>query len=542
MSRDEIERTARERFGFEALRPGQGEAVDSVVAGRDTLVVMSTGSGKSLIYELAGILIEGATLVISPLISLQRDQIEGIDEALPGEAAALDASVGERMRAARLADLAGERLEFLFLAPEQLGREQTIDALREAGVSLLVIDEAHCISEWGHDFRPEYMRLGALVEELDRPTVLALTATASPPVREEIVERLRMHEPELIIRGFDRPNIRLAVEHQHDERHKRTALLERIGGNGGPGIVYVATHKLAEELAEQLERRGLGASAYHAGLGGHRRDEVQQAFMHGGLDVIVATTAFGMGVDKPNVRFVYHHGPSDSVDSYYQEIGRAGRDGEPAEAVLFYRPQDLGLRRFFAGGGLDGETIQRVAEAVARGGRSPDPAELRHELELSETRMMSALTRLEDVGGLRLRPDGRVDAARLDPNQIEATVGRATEAEQERRAFDRSRLEMMRAYAEHEHCRRTLLLSYFGEPHEGPCGNCDNCLAGHGEAGDGERPFAVGTRVAHAGWGKGVVQRYDGDQLIALFDTVGYRTLSLRLVAERELLRAVSRG
>jgi ATP-dependent DNA helicase RecQ len=542
MSAGEIERAVRERFGFDELRPGQREAIESVVGGRDTLVVMSTGSGKSLIYEAAGVLAEGATLVISPLISLQRDQIESIDEALPGEAAALDASVGKRARARRLEELADAELEFLFLAPEQLGREQTVEALRDAGVSLLVVDEAHCISEWGHDFRPDYMRLGALVEELGRPTVVALTATASPPVREEIVERLRMRDPEVIVRGFDRPNIRLEVEHHRDEHRKRAALLERVEAVGGPGIVYVATHKLADELAELLEGRGLRASAYHAGLGSRRRDEVQEAFMRDELDVIVATTAFGMGVDKPNVRFVHHHDPSDSVDSYYQEIGRAGRDGEPAEAVLFYRPEDLGLRRFFAGGGLDGETIQRVAEAVARGGRSPDPDELRHELDLSETRMMSALTRLEDAGGIRLRPDGRVRAVHLGEDEIEETVERATEAEEQRRAFDRSRLEMMRAYAEVEHCRRVLLLSYFGEPHEGPCGNCDNCLAGHGDAGDGDRPFPVGTRVVHAAWGKGLVQRYDGDQLVALFDTVGYKTLSVELVEERDLLRPVGRG
>jgi ATP-dependent DNA helicase RecQ len=529
---------ARERFGFDDLRPGQGEAIDSVLAGRDTLVVMSTGSGKSAIYQLAGCMIDGATLVISPLISLQRDQIEGIEEAMPGEAAALDASVGERKREERLEELADERLEFLFLAPEQLGREETVERLSEAGVSLLVVDEAHCISEWGHDFRPDYMRIGALVEALGRPTVLALTATASPPVREEIVERLHMREPEVIVRGFDRPNIRLVVERHREEDRKRRALLRRAAEAEGPGIVYVATRKLTEELAGELADQGVAAVAYHAGLSDRDRDEAQRSFMAGTVDVIVATTAFGMGVDKRDVRFVLHHDPSDSIDSYYQEVGRAGRDGEPADAVLFYRPEDLGMRRFFAGGGLDGETIRRVAESLAGETRPVDPARLCEKLDIGGSRAMTALTRLEDTGAVDVLPDGTVDPRGLAPDDVAEAVEQATRAEDDRRAFDRSRVEMMRAYAEHDGCRRAFVLSYFGEPHEGSCGNCDNCLAGRGEVEEGERPFAVGARVAHGEWGEGVVQRYDGDQMVTLFDSVGYKTLSVELILDRELLRA----
>src|SRR3954451_8548897 len=240
---NEIARAAQERLAFDALRPGQAEAVRAVLAGRDTLVVMATGAGKSAIYQIAGWLIDGATLVISPLISLQRDQIENIEGEQPGEAAAIDASVSETRRGERLEELAEEELEFLFLAPEQLAREETVERLAAANVSLLVVDEAHCISEWGHDFRPDYMRIGPLVERLGSPTVLALTATASPPVREEIVERLRMSTPELIIRGFDRPNIRLEVDRHHAERQKRRALVERAKTLGGPGIVYAATRR-----------------------------------------------------------------------------------------------------------------------------------------------------------------------------------------------------------------------------------------------------------------------------------------------------------
>ena len=455
-----ILRLARDRLGFEDLRPGQREGVRAVTAGRDTLVVMTTGSGKSAIYQLAGWMIDGATLVISPLISLQRDQVENIEEEQPGEAAAIDASVSEGRREELLGRLAAEELEFLLLAPEQLAREETVERLADANVSLLVVDEAHCISEWGHDFRPDYLRIGELVDRLGSPTVLALTATASPPVRDEILERLHMRDAELIVRGFDRPNIRLEVERHHDDRGKRRALVDRAEALGGPGIVYVATRRLAEETAEELGERGVRALAYHAGLSGSRRDEAQEAFMEDRVEVIVATTAFGMGVDKPNVRFVLHSEVSDSVDSYYQEIGRAGRDGEPADAVLFYRTEDLGLRRFFAAGSDD----------------------------------------------------------------------------EERRAFDRSRVEMVRAYAEHDHCRRAFILSYFGEEAPPECGNCDNCEAGTGRAEAGEQPFDVGGAVAHAEWGEGVVQRYDGDQVVILFDSVGYKTLSVELVTEGDLL------
>jgi len=462
---------ASSAFGFDSLRPGQGEALEAVLDGRDTLAVMSTGSGKSAIYQIAALLIPGPTLVVSPLISLQLDQVEALEEDVPGEAAALNAAVSDRRRRERLEELADDKLEFLFLAPEQLAREDTIEALRTAKPSLLVVDEAHCISEWGHDFRPDYLRLGDLVDALDHPTVLALTATAAPPIREEILERLHMREPRVVVRGFDRPNIWLGVEQHREEHDKRRALLDRAAAAPSPGIVYVATRRLAEELAQELEGRGLSAAAYHAGVARKKRDGIQDDFMDDRLDVIVATTAFGMGVDKPNVRFVLHLDVSESVDAYYQELGRGGRDGAAAEAVLFYRSEDLGVRKFFAG----------------------------------------ATPKEED-----------------------------SEEELRRKSFERSRLEMMRGYAEHEHCRRNFILSYFGEQFEPPCGLCDNCDAGHGVPDRAAQPFPVGHPVEHADWGSGIVQRYDGGQVVVLFETVGYKTLSVELVLERDLLHAAA--
>jgi ATP-dependent DNA helicase RecQ len=530
MSTPRIEVVARETFGFEALRPGQRESIESVLAERDTLVVMATGSGKSAIYEIAGLMKPGVTVVISPLIALQRDRIEAIEKRVPGEAAGVNSNVGQGERREAMEEFEEGELEYLFLAPEQLANAEVLEQVRAAAPTLIVIDEAHCISEWGHDFRPDYLRLGAFIAEMGHPTVLALTATASPPVRAEIVERLHMHDPFVVVRGFDRPNIWLGVEHFHDEAHKRRALVEATQQAAKPGLVYAATRRFAEQLAEAV-----GGAAYHAGMSAKTRDRIQNDFMDDKIDVVVATTAFGMGIDKPNIRFVHHHDVSESVDSYYQEIGRAGRDGEPSRAVLFYRPEDLGLRRFFAGGTLGVDVIQGVAEAVFDKGKPVEPAAIRDELDLSETKLATAVTRLEEAGAVETLPTGEV-APSCGRDDLERAIQRAAEAEEQRHAFDRSRVEMMRAYAEHPGCRRQFILSYFGEEYEGPCGNCDNCDAGRGEASAADRPFPVGASVEHTEWGKGAVQRYDGAQMTVLFDSVGYKTLSVELVVEHGLL------
>jgi ATP-dependent DNA helicase RecQ len=460
-STKEIRRLARDVLGFEKLRPGQRQAIEAVTAGRDTLAVMSTGYGKSAIYQLSGELLDGPTIVVSPLIALQRDQVEAIEEAAPGEAAELNSTISETKREELMEALREGEREFVLLAPEQLAKEEVLEELREARPSLLVIDEAHCISEWGHDFRPDYLRLGAFAAELGRPTLLALTATASPPVRREIVERLGMEDPAVFVRGFDRPNLHLAVRRFTEEHGKERALVEAVQAAEKPGIVYIATRRASEELAEELREAGVAAEAYHAGLGSKRRGELQDAFMADEIETIVATTAFGMGIDKPNVRFVFHAGLSDSVDSYYQEVGRAGRDGMPAQSCVFYRPEDQAIRRFFAGS-------------------TPE----------------------------------------------------------EREEFERSRLEMMRSYAEHTGCRRDFVLSYFGEEHEPPCGNCDNCNTGLVEPEpDADHPFEIGTTVAHSEWGQGEVQRYDNNRVVVLFESVGYRTLDLELVEEKNLLK-----
>ena len=433
----------------------------------------------------------------------------------------------------------------MLLAPEQLANDEVAHRLAAANPSLLVVDEAHCVSQWGHDFRPEYLRLAAASRALGRPPILALTATAAPPVRADIVQELEMRDAELVVRGFDRPEIRLVVERHHEAERKTRALLDWVVAHlPGPGIVYATTQRETEELALALAERGVRSGAYHGGMPDRLREETQEAFMDAGeIDVMVATIAFGMGVDKPDVRFVAHHAVSESVDTYWQEVGRAGRDRAPAEAILFYRPQDLGTRRFQASGRVDRAELDQVARGLrASAGSTVDPKAIAEGLQLSKTRVATALHRLEEVDIAVVGDDGLVRAApgveELDDDALAAAIDDASLAEEHRESFDRSRVEMMRAYAEHDGCRRAFVLGYFGEDYEPPCGNCDWCEAHAGEhEAEPEDGFDVGVRVTHVEWGAGTVSGRERDQVTVVFDSVGYRTLDAGLVVERGLLK-----
>ncbi len=486
---------ASKNFGYQSFRPGQEEVIRALLAKQDCLVVMPTGSGKSAIYQVAGLAVEGVTLVISPLIALQKDQMDTINESDAPEAVAINSSQRVSEARAAISKIEEGKSKYIFLAPEQLRRHETIEMLDKAKVSLFVVDEAHCISEWGHDFRPDYMQLGPTIERLGHPPVLAMTATASVAVREEIAQRLGLRDAKIFVHGFDRPNISLRVDHFETEDQKLQELVHRVNWAEKPGIVYVATRKHAETIMHALAEDQVKATFYHAGLKASERRQIQDQFMSGEAEVIVATNAFGMGIDKANVRFVYHFDISDAIDSYYQEIGRGGRDGQPAEAVLFYRTQDIGVQRFLSGEGkLATQEFEKVADVIADQEGPVEPEEISDELDLSKRKLTSVIQRLEDAGAVEILPTGEVEAA--ENVDTAAAAQRAAEEQERRKEAKAERLRQMQEYAETSECRRVYLLRYFGENYPGPCCNCDNCAGNtvSEEASDIAVDPSVGTR------------------------------------------------
>lgn len=396
----------RERFGHDDFRPGQTEAISSVLSGRDTLVVLPTGGGKSLCYQVPALVLPGVTVVLSPLISLMKDQVDALTNR--GVAATfVNSTLSSREIGERLGRVQRGEVQLLYVAPERFDAGTTADRLRQVGVSLLAVDEAHCVSEWGHDFRPSYLRIGQLRERLGWPRVVALTATATPHVREDIVSQLRLENARTIISGFDRRNLRYHVVSTRTDAEKDDALVRVLRERSGLAIVYASTRKAVERIAQLLQQARLPSLTYHAGLDDAHRREVQERFMREEVRAIVATNAFGMGIDKANVRLVIHHAMPGTLEAYYQEAGRAGRDGESADVVLLHAFQDRFTHEFFIKGSYPERKLVEelyaclLRDADATGLVEPDPDQLAR-------RLTGKISGREVEGALRVLAAGGV--------------------------------------------------------------------------------------------------------------------------------------
>ncbi len=411
--------TLHERFGYPAFRAGQAEAVASVLAGRETVVILPTGGGKSLCYQVPALLLPGLTIVVSPLISLMKDQVDALERrGIP--AAFINSSLSSGQVSDRMAAARSGALKMLYVAPERFDAGTTLERLRDTEVSLFAVDEAHCISEWGHDFRPSYLRLAQVREALGNPALIALTATATPHVREDIVRQLHMGRPTVIVTGFDRTNLTYYVRAGRTDADKDGALIEELRAREGLGIVYASTRKAVERIAHLLNRRRIRALPYHAGLDDDHRREVQDAFMREEARVIVATNAFGMGIDKPNVRLVVHHAMPGTLEAYYQEAGRAGRDGEPADCVLLHAYRDRFTHEYFIRTAHPRrEVVEPLYDLLQRGGpgvAALDAAQLAKKLgrKTNARDVEAALRLLERAGAWRAgAPVGRRARVRL---------------------------------------------------------------------------------------------------------------------------------
>ncbi|HJU55838.1 MAG TPA: ATP-dependent DNA helicase RecQ, partial [Pyrinomonadaceae bacterium] len=429
----------REHFGFEEFREGQREVISAILEGRDTVVVMPTGGGKSLCYQLPALMKPGATIVVSPLIALMKDQVDALAARnLP--ATFINSSLTFEEQKARIQGVRRGLYKLVYVAPERFRSAHFVETLRSIDISLFAVDEAHCISQWGHDFRPDYIRLRQSIEEIGRPQVAALTATATPYVRADIIEQLNLREPRAFVSGFDRPNLSIVVVHTQKEREKINHIRALASTHAaGSGIIYTSTRKAVEQVTNRLLGAGLNVTGYHAGMDEAARTRAQEDFMTGRSQMIVATNAFGMGIDKSDIRFVAHYQMPGSIEAYYQEIGRAGRDGFPSDCVLLFNYADKRTQDYFIEGSYPPpETVAKVYQALVATNQK------RIELSVSEiaTRaslrnemaVQSALVILEKAGHIERGASGENRAAlrlQMKPQDARAAVGaRETQARQ----------------------------------------------------------------------------------------------------------------
>ena len=519
----------REKFGYESFNPGQVEVITRVLEGEDTLAILATGAGKSLCYQLPALMLDGTTIVVSPLIALMKDQLDMLAERGVTSTVALNSTLSEDQEFAAMARIASGQMKIVFVTPEKLEDDAFVSILQDLHVPLFVVDEAHCISQWGHDFRPAYLNLGKVITQLGDPTVLALTATATPAVREDILVQLGIPHVKPIVKGFDRPNLQYEVRRAESEAGKLKELKDLFlkGELDGTGIVYTATIKNALEVQRYLQDElGLPAAVYHSKLQKHDRTAVHELFMQEAIRAVVATNAFGLGIDKPNIRFVVHFDLPGSVEAYTQEAGRAGRDGDLSKCVLVYRMSDTRVQNYFLTGKYpDIEEVQKVFGTLEIFGEQEGGVsltDLRKITQLPLTKLKVVLALLKKGGFIENGMRSKyvlTDAAREQREMVLNLANYET-----KKKYDQSKLAMMLQYAETTGCRRRFILNYFGEDYAAEtCGACDNCL--HGNRDVTSSGYRIADVVYHPKFGQGTVERAEKDLVTVLFPNVGYKTL-----------------
>ena len=528
----------RENFGFDTFYPGQEEVVSRVLRGEDTLAILATGAGKSLTYQISALMLDGTTVVVSPLIALMKDQLDTLRERGVTDVIALNSTLSEDQEAAARARVAGGTVKILYTTPEKLEDEGFLDILKSIRVPLFVVDEAHCISQWGHDFRPAYLALGHVISEIGHPPVLALTATATPSVREDILHQLGIEHVKPIVKGFDRPNL-IYQARKADKEADKLRILDGLFTDDaaleGTGIIYTATIKNALAVQEYLTQHlGVPAAVYHSKLPKQDRTFVQESFMNESIRAVVATNAFGLGIDKPNIRFVVHFDLPGSLEAYTQEAGRAGRDGLPSRCILIYRMSDTRVQNYFLTGKYpDIEEVQRVFGTIEVFGDQREGVsmtDLRKILQLPLTKLKVVLALLKKSGYIEhvgRSAYGLTEAVRKHRELVLSLANYET-----KKSYDQSKLAMMLQYAESSSCRRKFILNYFGESYdEARCGSCDNCRQAAGvparpsteEAQPGT--FNISDVVVHPKFGIGSIERTERDLVTVLFPSLGYKTL-----------------